>query len=73
MIDKFNDFKNYFSPQKKSSWIPVAKVGAFFVLLGILILILKEIIIAILATLSIGLGLFILSVAFRIWKMSKYM
>ncbi len=69
----FNNFGSYFSPNRNSSWIPIAKVGGFLILLGLLILILKEVIIAILAAVSIGVGVFILSVAFRVWRVSKYM
>ncbi|MBC8213339.1 MAG: hypothetical protein ISR90_05660 [Candidatus Marinimicrobia bacterium] len=67
----FESFSQYFDPKRNQSWIPVAKVGGVFVGIGLLILLLKELIIAILAAISIGIGVFILTVAFRIWRMLK--
>ena len=67
----FHKVSQYFDPSTSRMWMPVAKVGAGFILGGILIILLKELLIAILAAGLIGLGVFILSVAFRIWRSNR--
>ena len=45
---EFNTFKNYINPNRNQSWQPVAKIGLGFILIGLILIIMKEIIIAIL-------------------------
>ncbi len=67
----FESFTQYFDPKRNQSWIPVAKVGGIFVVIGLLILLLKALIIAVMAAISIGIGVYILIVAYRIWRMMR--
>lgn len=68
---KYDTFKQYFDPHANTAWMPVAKVGIGFILAGLLILLLKEIIIALIAAGTIGIGIFILTVAFRVWQAGR--
>ncbi len=63
----YNSFSQYFRPKVHSSWLPVAKVGGIFILIGLLVLLLKQLLIAVISAGLIGIGIFILTVAFRIW------
>ena len=47
------------------------KIGISFILIGLLILLLKEIIILILASIFIAIGLFLLSLSYRIWNINR--
>ena len=47
------------------------KVGIAFILIGLLILLLKEVIILILASIFIAIGLFSLSLSYKIWRMKQ--
>ncbi len=67
----YSTFKRYMNPAANSAWLPVAKVGLGFILAGLLILLLKELLIAIIAAGTIGIGVFILSVAFRVWRAAR--
>jgi hypothetical protein len=58
-------------PAANTAWLPVAKVGLGFILAGLLIMLLKELLIAIIAAGTIGIGLFILSVAWRVWRAGR--
>jgi len=67
----YNSFKQYMDPAANSAWLPVAKVGLGFILAGLLIMLLKELLIAIIAAGTIGIGIFILTVAWRVWRAAR--
>ncbi len=69
---QFNNFRNYFQSSQHQSWKPVAKVGCGFIIFALVIELLKDIIISILSFLSITIGIIILIVAFRIWKLNRF-
>jgi hypothetical protein len=69
---QYNNFKNYFSPHQNQSWQPVAKVGLGFIIIGFMAILLKEILIAILSFFLFAIGIVILIVAFRIWKLNSF-
>ena len=50
------------------NWIQIFKIGVIFILIGLLILLLKEIIIITLASIFILIGLAILYFALKLWK-----
>lgn len=66
-----NTFSRNFNPQFHSSWIPVAKIGLWFILGGMLIMALKELIIGLLSFAAIGIGIYLLIVAFRIYRLTR--
>ena len=70
---KFNydAFSQNFTPHSHSTWIPVAKTGVGFIVAGLIILLLKELIVAVLSTIAIGIGIYILLVAFRIYQLNR--
>jgi hypothetical protein len=70
---KFNydTFSQNFTPHSHSTWIPVAKTGVGFILAGLIILLLKELLVAVLSTIAIGIGIYILLVAFRIYQLNR--
>ena len=47
------------------------KIGLGCIFIGLLILLLKELIILILASIFIAIGAFLLSLSYRIWKINK--
>ena len=47
------------------------KIGIAFILIGLLILLLKEVIILILASIFIAIGVFSLSLSYKIWRMKQ--
>ena len=69
---EFNTFKNYINPNSNHSWKPVAKVGLGFILIGLILIIMKEIIIGILSFFLFAIGFIILIIAFRIWKLNDF-
>jgi hypothetical protein len=69
---EFNTFKNYINPNRNQSWEPVAKVGLGFILIGLILIIMKEIIIALLSFFLFAIGFIILIIAFRVWKLNNF-
>ena len=69
---EFNIFKNYINPNRNQSWKPVAKVGLGFILIGLILIVMKEIIIGILSFFLFVIGFIILIIAFRIWKLNDF-
>jgi len=63
----YNTLNDFVSPKSHDTWTGLAKTGGIFILIGMLILILKELLVAILAMGFFGVGILILSLAFRIW------
>ena len=49
------------------NWLQIFKIGIIFILIGLLILLFKEIIIVILASIFILIGAMILYFAFKLW------
>jgi hypothetical protein len=64
-------FFDYFSVKNNKSWIPVAKVGVAFLIVGILIELLQEIIIGLLAMVFFAIGLFLFVIAYKIWNNTR--
>tara|TARA_Y100001968_G_scaffold331454_1_gene386188 strand:+ start:1464 stop:1670 length:207 start_codon:yes stop_codon:yes gene_type:complete len=52
-------------------WLQAIKIGIVFILIGLLILIFKEIIITLLASVFILIGALIFYYAFKIWRWSQ--
>ena len=50
------------------NWLQIFKIGVIFILIGLLILLFKEMIIIILASLFILIGIIILYFAFKLWN-----
>ena len=69
---RFDSFSDILRPSRHNSWVPVAKVGSIFILVGLLIFALKEIVIFFIASVFIFIGIVVLYIAFKIWKASKY-
>ena len=67
----YDAFSQNFTPQSHSTWIPVAKTGVGFIVAGLIILLLKELLVAVLSTIAIGIGIYILLVAFRIYQLNR--
>ena len=68
----FESFSRNFNPHNHTVWLPVAKTGIGFILAGLLILLLKELLAAILSTLAFGIGIYIVVVAYRIYRMNEF-
>ena len=64
----YESFSQYFTAQLNRSWFTLVKIGFSFIGVGLLIILLQELIIGILSALIIGIGIYILFIAFRIWK-----
>ena len=47
------------------------RAGVTFIVVGLLILLLKEIIILILASIFISIGIYLLALSYRIWKIKQ--
>jgi len=67
----YNAFTRNFSPYAHTYWMPVAKTGLGFILAGLLILLLKELLIAIISAAAIGIGIYILIIAWRIYRLNR--
>jgi len=72
MIHFYDTFSRNFNPHSHSTWVPVAKTGIGFVIAGLLILLMKEILVAALSTIAIGIGIYILIVAYRIYRLNRF-
>ena len=51
---------------------PLIKIGLAFILIGLLILLLKEFVVFILASIFIAIGALLLSLSYKLWKTSQY-
>ena len=69
---QFNNFRSYFQSSHHQSWKSISKVGLGFMILGLVLELLKDIIISILSFLSITIGIIILIIAFRVWKLNHF-
>ena len=52
-------------------WVQLVKIGIIFLLIGMLILIFKELIIVLIASVFIVIGIFMFYLAFSIWNRTK--
>ena len=52
-------------------WLQLVKIGIIFLLIGMLILIFKELIIVLIASVFIVIGIFMFYLAFSIWNRTK--
>ena len=68
---KFFNINQYFSPNSNQSWKLIANVGAVLIGIGLLIFILKELIIGILSAIFIGLGVYVLIIAYNLWNSNR--
>ena len=66
-MDIFN-INQYFNPDSNQTWKPIAKAGAFFILLRY---VLKELILGIFSVICIGLGGYLLYLAFKLWNSNR--
>ena len=65
------NINQYFNPDYNKSWKPIAKIGAILIGIGLLIFILKELIIGILSAIIIGLGVYFIVIAYKLWNTSR--
>ena len=69
-MDIFN-INQYFNPDSNHTWKPIAKAGIFFIVLGYVLYVLKELIVGILSVICIGLGGYLLYSAFKLWNSNR--
>ena len=69
---QMNSFSNYFKQGMSRSWITLVKIGLGFLVVGTLILLLKEFIIAILSALFFLIGFLILIAAYKAWRLNHF-
>ena len=70
MMEFFN-INQYFNPDSNQTWKPIAKASAFFMVLGYVLYVLKELIVSILSVICIALGGYLLYLAFKLWKSNR--
>jgi len=70
VIEIYNS-NSFFNPNSNKSWKLIAKIGAAFIGIGLLIFILKELIIGVLSAIFIGLGIYCLYMAYNIWNSTR--
>ena len=69
-MDIFN-INQYFNPDSNQTWKAIAKAGAFFIMLGYVLYVLKELIVGILSVICIALGGYLLYLAFKLWNSNR--
>ena len=70
-MNQFFDFTEFFRQNFNQSWKPIAKTAFGFIFIGILIYFLREVIIGILSAVLIGIGIYLLYIAFKIWHSKR--
>ena len=69
-MDIFN-INQYFNPDSNHTWKPIAKAGIFFIVLGYVLYVLKELIVGILLVIWRGLEGYMLYLACKFWNSNR--
>ena len=68
---EFINFRQFFNPNQGDSWKLPFKIGLFFIVLGYIIFILKELIVGIISLIFFVIGVYCLYLAYNIWRVTN--